>query len=121
MSLPVAAANAVEVARVAAMGSKIAILRPTPWQTIRPIKCAPNQPPPFEQCSGPQSAVLYRDGLVQAAALTGYPLIDFTDLFCREGRCPAIIGNVFVYVDSHHITATYMRTLAPMLQERLGL
>src|SRR5690606_3098150 len=55
------------------------------------------------------------------AGISGHPLLDFTDVFCRDGRCPPVIGNVFVYRDSHHVTASYMRTLAPVLAQRLGV
>ena len=30
-----------------------------------------------------------------------------------------MIGNVFVYRDQHHMTATFARTLAPVLEERI--
>ncbi len=40
---------------------------------------------------------------------------DYTDYFCDETRCPMVIGNVLVYRDAHHLTATYVRTMAPLL------
>ncbi|WP_338011653.1 acyltransferase family protein [Streptomonospora alba] len=46
-------------------------------------------------------------------------LIDLTEYVCPDGRCPAVIGNVLVYWDHSHLTATYSRTLAPMLEERV--
>ncbi|MDR4534969.1 acyltransferase family protein [Glutamicibacter sp. PS] len=44
---------------------------------------------------------------------------DFTDEFCTENTCPAVVGNVLVYRDKHHISDTYMRTLAPEFAKRL--
>ncbi|MGI5118885.1 acyltransferase family protein [Marinactinospora thermotolerans] len=41
--------------------------------------------------------------------------VDLTDHLCVEGRCPAVIGNVLVYWDNAHFTATFARTLAPAL------
>lgn len=41
---------------------------------------------------------------------------DLTDYFCNETTCPPVIGNVIVYRDTHHITATYAKTLAPALK-----
>ncbi len=52
-------------------------------------------------------------------ALPGSSLIDLTDLYCDAGTCPAVIGNVVVYRDDNHITATFSRTLAPRLGEEL--
>jgi peptidoglycan/LPS O-acetylase OafA/YrhL len=45
--------------------------------------------------------------------------LDFTDYFCTEQVCPAEIGNVLVHMDSHHISATYMRTLAPVVERKI--
>lgn len=45
--------------------------------------------------------------------------LDLTDLFCDDDFCPAVIGNVAVYRDVHHVTATYMRSLVPFLEIRL--
>jgi peptidoglycan/LPS O-acetylase OafA/YrhL len=46
-------------------------------------------------------------------------LVDLTDSFCDERRCPAVIGNVLVYADSNHMTPTFARTLVPALRDRL--
>lgn len=45
---------------------------------------------------------------------------DFTPYICRGGSCPAVIGNVLVYWDQHgHFTATFARTLGPLLEQQL--
>src|SRR5699024_10208672 len=46
-------------------------------------------------------------------------LLDFTDLLCTDEVCPAEIGNVVVYRDSDHLTATYVRTMTPFIDEQL--
>ncbi|MCX4097583.1 acyltransferase family protein [Nocardia sp. alder85J] len=45
--------------------------------------------------------------------------IDLTNAVCTPEVCPAIAGNVLVYHDEHHLTATYARTLAPELDRQL--
>lgn len=45
--------------------------------------------------------------------------IDFTPLFCQEGKCPAIIGNVLVYRDSHHLTSLFVKTMSPFIENEL--
>ena len=45
--------------------------------------------------------------------------VDLTDRICRPDRCRAIEGNVIVYRDTSHVTATYMRSLAPFLRDAL--
>lgn len=45
--------------------------------------------------------------------------VDMTPYLCTDDVCPAIIGDVVVYRDSSHVSATYMRTLAPYLEAEL--
>ena len=45
--------------------------------------------------------------------------LDLADAFCEPDFCPAEIGNVLVYMDFNHVSATYMTSLAPVLEERL--
>nr|WP_281496722.1 acyltransferase family protein [Ornithinimicrobium sp. F0845] len=45
--------------------------------------------------------------------------VDLTDYLCTEQWCPAVIGNVLVYRDHSHLTATFARSLAPFLDEQL--
>ena len=45
----------------------------------------------------------------------GVTVIDPTPWFCTAVRCPVIVGNVLVYRDASHVTATYSRLLAPRL------
>lgn len=47
------------------------------------------------------------------------PLVDLTDLYCPDGQCGPVVGNMMVYRDLDHVTATFGRTTAPMLEERL--
>jgi hypothetical protein len=47
-----------------------------------------------------------------------YP-IDMTDYLCPQGECPGVIGNVFVYMDNNHLSATYAASMAPMLEQRI--
>jgi hypothetical protein len=49
----------------------------------------------------------------------GVRLIDPTPVACTEKKCPAVIGDVLVYRNGAHLTATYVRTLTPWLAERL--
>jgi hypothetical protein len=46
--------------------------------------------------------------------------LDLSDAVCRPDICRAVEGNVLIYRDSHHFTATYMRTMAPELGRQLS-
>lgn len=45
--------------------------------------------------------------------------LDFSDYFCTETVCPPTIGNVLVYLDNNHPSATFMATLAPAMYQRI--
>ena len=45
--------------------------------------------------------------------------VDLSDSFCGKEYCKPVVGNVLVYRDSHHLSATYARTLAPIIREKL--
>lgn len=56
-----------------------------------------------------------------AAAMTdgAVPVVDLGGLYCSAGTCPLAVGHVLVYRDLHHITATWSRTIAPLLVDRI--
>ena len=45
--------------------------------------------------------------------------IDLADYYCPEDTCPAVIGNVVVYRDKSHLSASYVRTLVAPLSHAL--
>ena len=47
-------------------------------------------------------------------------VLDMSDAVCRQDLCRAIEGNVLVYHDAHHLSATYMRTMTPELGRQMG-
>ncbi|MCV7095442.1 acyltransferase family protein [Mycobacterium kubicae] len=52
-----------------------------------------------------------------------FPLLkplDMSDAICRSDVCRPVEGNVLVYRDPHHLTPTYMRTLAPELGRQIA-
>ncbi|WP_366805216.1 acyltransferase family protein [uncultured Brevibacterium sp.] len=51
----------------------------------------------------------------------GAQYIDVRKKFCTEQECPVVVGNVLVYRDHNHVSATYVRTLTPFLHDQLRL
>jgi SGNH domain (fused to AT3 domains) len=52
-----------------------------------------------------------------------FPLLkplDMSDAVCRPDICRAVEGNVLVYHDAHHLSATYVRTLTNELGRQIG-
>ncbi|MDG4669303.1 acyltransferase family protein [Mycobacterium sp. 236(2023)] len=46
--------------------------------------------------------------------------LDLTDAVCGRTDCRVMEGNILVYHDSHHLSATYMRTLADELGRQIA-
>lgn len=59
--------------------------------------------------------------LVHAAAFPNMRLLDLTDSVCGPQICRVVEGNVLVYHDEHHLSASYARTLAPELERQIGI
>lgn len=69
-------------------------------------------------CTMPRAAAFAFDDLSADAASSAGPgasAVDMSAAYCVQDLCPAVIGNVLVYRDQHHITATYSQTLGPYL------
>ncbi|PTR32295.1 peptidoglycan/LPS O-acetylase OafA/YrhL [Rhodococcus sp. OK519] len=102
-------------------------LRDTPWLEndgvqYRAADCLARRGGDAESCGIDRNAVLARIDPAQAASasLPTVNVFDLSDAVCRTDRCRVIEGNVLVYRDSNHLTASYVRTLTPELGERLG-
>ncbi len=78
----------------------------------------------LDQCALNRSSAVGVSGgpsMREAAGRTpGVSVIDFTDYFCDATVCPAVIDNVVVYRGGYHLTDSYVRTLAPMLDWQLN-
>lgn len=71
-----------------------------------------------EACGVDRADAFERTDPVPAAAAAAHvALVDLARLQCVEERCPAVVGGVMAYRDTHHLSATYTRTLAPYLLE----
>lgn len=74
-----------------------------------------------ERCALPASAAFAGfDALTPAVEETpGSALVSLRDLICADEECLPVVGNVVVYRDPSHLTATFVRSLAPILIERI--
>jgi SGNH domain (fused to AT3 domains) len=61
--------------------------------------------------------------MTQKAAVAMSPEVKMVDLFdtiCPATDCPPVIGNVLVYRQGSHLTATYVKSMTPQLAARLS-
>lgn len=47
--------------------------------------------------------------------------LDLTNAVCEPEWCPAIVGNIIVYKDLHHLSATYIRSITDELGRQMAL
>jgi len=60
-----------------------------------------------------------RDAQLLAAERYGYPTIETLDYICPTPTCFPVIGEVLVYRQGSHLTATYVESMAGVLEERI--
>jgi hypothetical protein len=73
-------------------------------------------------CSGPRDAWVPAEPLepaYRAVRPAHSRLVDVNDAICEPRICAAVVGGVLVYSDGSHLTATYARTLAPVVGPEL--
>lgn len=55
------------------------------------------------------------DAVRKDFARNGVPVLWTRSWFCTDSQCPVIVGNMLVYRDENHMTVTYARYIAPLL------
>lgn len=106
-------------------GKKVVVIRDTPSTggSLAP-QCIAEQLSVYDPCPTPKSvAVVPAADDPEWSAVQGTPGVtgvDLTDDFCDDTVCHTVIGGLIVYFDSHHLTATFARTLAPYLGEQIS-
>ncbi|MDJ0316474.1 acyltransferase family protein [Arthrobacter sp. H35-MC1] len=74
-----------------------------------------------EACEFEQSKYLASaDPAASLNRMDGAYMLDLTDQYCKQETCYAVVGNVLVYLDHNHLTWDYVRTMAPVLGQRIG-
>jgi peptidoglycan/LPS O-acetylase OafA/YrhL len=107
--------------RLRGADAKVVVLADNPHPPRDMPACVSDSLDSLTDCAFPEKQGLGfpRVNADAAKQTSGVSLIDPTDALCRDGTCPAVVGNALVYRNSAHITATYMRTLTGWLNEAL--
>lgn len=110
-------------AAVTDAGSRVIVLLDTPSPPIDVYACVAENVDSLGRCSfGRAAAMKASSAGTLRLAVERFPsatLIDLTDDICPQERCSPVIGNVLVYRQGSHVTATYIKTLAPRLRTAL--
>ncbi|MGV9662193.1 acyltransferase family protein [Nocardia niigatensis] len=106
-------------------GLQLIGIRDTPWLRrngirYRAIDCLAGGGDRLS-CGLPRSEALNAENpaAAPAAAFPNMHLIDPNDAVCEPDVCPVVEGNILIYHDEHHLTASYARSLAPELGREL--
>ena len=59
------------------------------------------------------------DAQTRAAQSLGVAFIDMNDRVCSSARCAAMQSGIVVFTDDNHLTASFSRSVAPVLGARL--
>lgn len=117
----VAEGMAVTWQRLEDAGIDVIAVVDTPWWSGDVPECLARHEDDLEACLMPRDegmAASRGSRLVPEAAarVPDATLLDLTDYFCSADQCYPVIGDVITFSDRHHVTATYSRTLAPVLR-----
>ncbi|OBI52047.1 acetyltransferase [Mycobacterium kyorinense] len=101
-------------------------MRDTPWMVkdgspFEPADCLAKGG--NAQSCGIKRAEVLSDRNPTLDFIEQFPLLkplDLSDAVCRAEMCRAAEGNVLIYHDAHHLSATYMRTLAGELGRQVA-
>jgi peptidoglycan/LPS O-acetylase OafA/YrhL len=119
----VGAGEATYWSQLEAHGIPVIGIQETPAMTSIDVPtCVAKYGPAGRKCTLPRAKAVDADPPTSyaAKALSGkVPVIDMNSLICGPVQCSPVVGNVLVYMDSHHLTESYGTTLAPFLEQRL--
>jgi hypothetical protein len=104
-----------------AHGIRVVALHETPEMSHVIPDCLSSHGATVAGCSTPRHRAVVADPpqVIATRALPAVPLVDMVPDICGPQTCAPVVGNVVVYRDSHHLTNTYTRTLAPFLRIKL--
>lgn len=104
-------------------GISVLGLRDSPWlpHFPEPADCLASGGSP-EDCGITRSEVLSPTNPADTLEdeIPGFRSLDLSDAICDVDTCRAAQGNILVYRDFNHLSATYVRTTVPELRRQLG-
>ena len=112
-------------ARLTRAGLPVVAIKGTPRTWFDVPACLSRQAAklPFAQeCTYERARSLSRSAIAaQVAAARGLPVrfVDMNDQICAATRCGVVKQGVVVFTDDNHLTASFTRSLAPVLGARL--
>jgi len=112
------------VSDIRQLGSKVLVIGPIPKPPFNSPGCLSVHLTSATACTVPLSQGLDVPGKLaeeRVVAAAGGSYLDPDPWFCSATTCAVMVGNLLVYRDDNHVTATYAAYLAPAVVDELGL
>ena len=107
--------------RIEAAGSEVVVLLDNVHPGEEVYECVAENPEDLAACAFERDEdSVSRVAQLEAAERGGFRTIDMLDRICPTATCLPIVGDVLVYRQGSHLTATYVRTAGPELERRIA-
>lgn len=100
-------------------GIPVVLIRDNPRFTFDSYQCAEQAERITVDCSVTRRQALAAVNPAASLVDEKVATIDLSDYYCPDRLCPAVIGNVNVYIDDNHLSLVYTASLAPVLGQQL--
>lgn len=104
-------------------GQKVIAIRDNPWANgkLKPPDClATGRKPSVCGVDRARAMAPVDPALAVAGQFPNTTFLDYTNAMCDATYCPAVVGNIVLWHDFHHLTATFVRSLTPVMDRDLG-
>ena len=102
--------------RLISDGERLVVIKDQPNPGQDAVTCLLKQ----KDCAFDRETALRFDAQVESAKkFPELKFVNFDNIFCDSQSCSTIIGNTVVYRDDNHLTDTFARTLAPLIEPYL--
>lgn len=98
--------------------SRVAVFADNPGNHTPAVNCLGLFVNDALRCAFPRSTAFdkrVRQAEQDLAATGAFTYLDYSDYFCNDTVCPAILGNTLVYRDSNHLTVDFSTAFAPVV------
>jgi len=102
-------------------GIPVLAIRDNPRLPFSPTACVDARPTDPGACAAPRAPLVAASPpWTRVGPLPGnVAFLDLADTYCTATACPAVVGNVLVYLDANHVSATFTGTAAPVVAPAL--
>ena len=104
-------------------GPDVIEIRDVPRPGFNVPDCLVSNPDKASECAFERAPAQARAGTGQLELLKtrpGLPFLDLTEAICPGTVCSPVVGDVVVWRDSNHLSATYIRSLTDLVDRELA-